>query len=308
VQTVLVVTGPTGAGKSDLVLRLADAFPIEIVSMDSAQVYRALDIGTAKPSVQTRARVPHHLIDIREPNETYSAGEFLADVARVIPAILARGNLPVIAGGTMLYLRALVRGLSELPRAAPEVRAAIDAEAARVGWPAMHAQLAAVDPAASQRIHANDPQRIQRALEVFRTTGQSLTHWHDRGTGRLPYTFERFALVPERAALHARIAVRYNAMVHAGFVEEVRGLHARGNLTAQHPSIRSVGYRQIWSHLAGESDLDTTHLKSVAATRQLAKRQLTWLRSDSEVAWHDPTEDSAFAALRSRAAALHAAR
>jgi tRNA dimethylallyltransferase len=305
-QTVLVVTGPTGAGKSDLVLRLAEDLPIEIISMDSAQVYRGLDIGTAKPSAAVRARVPHHLIDIREPHENYSAGDFFGDVAALIPAIVARGSVPVIAGGTMLYLRALVRGLSELPRAAPDVRAAIDAEAARVGWPSMHAELASVDPVAAQRIHTNDPQRIQRALEVFRTTGQSLTHWHERGTGRLPYKFERWALVPDRAALHQRIADRYNAMVSAGFVEEVRDLHCRGNLTAQHSSIRSVGYRQIWSYLAGEWDLDTAHLKSVAATRQLAKRQMTWLRSDPEVAWHDPTLDSAFAALRSRLAALHA--
>jgi tRNA dimethylallyltransferase len=252
--------------------------------------------------------VPHHLIDIREPHESYSAGDFLPAVANLIPAILARGRLPVIVGGTMLYLRALVRGLSELPRATPDVRAAIDAEAAKVGWQAMHEQLAAVDPVAARRIHANDPQRIQRALEVFRTTGQSLTHWHQLGTGRLPYSFERWALVPDRAVLHQRIADRYNTMVRAGFVEEVRSLHRRGNLTAQHPSIRSVGYRQIWTYLMGECDLETAHLKSVAATRQLAKRQLTWLRSDPEVAWHDPTEDSAFAALRSRAAALHAPR
>jgi tRNA dimethylallyltransferase len=244
------------------------------------------------------------LIDIRDAHEVYSTGEFVADVARLLPAIVARRRLPVIVGGTMLYLRALTRGLSELPRATPEARAAIDAEAARVGWPAMHAKLAQVDPAAALRIHPNDPQRIQRALEVYETTGQALSAWHERGTQKLPYTFERLAFVPERAVLHERIEVRFNRMMREGLLEEVRALHDRGNLRADHPAVRTVGYRQLWAHLEGECDLDTAVLKSVAATRQMAKRQLTWLRSDPEITLHDPLSHTGFAALKSRAGAL----
>ncbi len=303
-QRVLVVTGPTGAGKSDLVLRLAAEVPLEIISMDSAQVYRGMDIGTAKPSAEIRAAVPHHLLDIRDPHEVYSTGEFVAAVSELVPAIVARGRVPVIVGGTMLYLRALTRGLSELPRATPEVRAKIDAEAAAIGWPAMHAKLAQVDERAARRIHPNDPQRIQRALEVYLTTGRPLSDWHERGTQRLPYEFERMAFVPERSVLHERIESRFNKMMQAGLLDEVRALHDRADLNAEHPAMRTVGYRQLWGHLEGAYALEDAVLKSVAATRQLAKRQLTWLRSDPETTWYDPLSDTGFTALRSRASAL----
>jgi tRNA dimethylallyltransferase len=303
-QRVLVVTGPTGAGKSDLVLSLANELPVEIISMDSAQVYRGMDIGTAKPSRAIRATVPHHLLDIREANEAYSTGEFVADVARLLPEVFARGRLPIIVGGTMLYLRSLTRGLSELPRATPEVRAAIDAEAAHVGWSAMHAKLATIDAASAERVHPNDPQRIQRALEVYMTTGRPLSEWHAQGTHKLPYLFDRMAFVPERTVLHERIELRFNDMLSAGLVEEVRALRNRGTLRPDDPAMRCVGYRQLWAHLDGAYDLQTAILKSVAATRQMAKRQLTWLRSDPELTWHDPLSDTGFAALRSRTSEL----
>ncbi len=300
-QTVLVLTGPTGAGKSALAETLAADLPLEIVSCDSSQVYRGLDIGTAKPSSALRASVPHHLIDIREPEGSYSAGDFSVDVARLLPEIYARGHVPVIVGGTMLYLRALVQGLAQLPRAAAALRAAIDAEGAERGWPALHAELCAVDPAAAARIHPNDPQRIQRALEVYRSTGTPISVLQSQTTPTLPYAFLRIAIAPaSRALLHARIEHRFAAMLRAGLVQEVAYLRARGNLNARHASIRSVGYRQIWAHLAGECDLDTAVAQAVAATRQLAKRQLTWLRSDRDAVWLDPDEPATVTAVRSR--------
>jgi tRNA dimethylallyltransferase len=299
-RSICALTGPTGGGKSDLALRLAASLPIEIISVDSAQVYRGLDIGTAKPTLAVRTSVPHHLIDIREPEGNYSAGEFLADVARLLPEIIARQRVPLLVGGTMLYLRALITGISNLPAAVPELRAAIDAEAAERGWPEMHAELALVDREAAARIATNDAQRIQRALEVYRSSGVPLSQWHAAGAQPPPYQFVRLAVVPDRAVLHQRIEARFRSMLDIGLLDEVRSLRSRGSLTAQHPSIRSVGYRQIWAHLAGEYDLDTAILKSVAATRQLAKRQLTWLRSDPQVIWLDPAAVNAYAAVRSQ--------
>ncbi|MCB1625034.1 MAG: tRNA (adenosine(37)-N6)-dimethylallyltransferase MiaA [Pseudomonadales bacterium] len=304
-QTVLVLAGPTGAGKSRLAEWLATELPLEIISCDSAQVYRGLDIGTAKPTASVRAAIPHHLIDIRDPSEAYSAGAFVTDVARLVPQIIARGRLPVIVGGTMLYLRTLVRGIAALPEATPELRQAIDSEAAERGWPALHAALREVDPAAAARIHPHDPQRIQRALEVFRLTGTPISVLQHRTTPTTPYVFSRIAIAPaSRTLLHGQIEQRFMAMLGAGLIGEVAGLRARGNLTERHASIRSVGYRQLWAHVAGEYDLDTAVCKAVAATRQLAKRQLTWLRSDPGMTWLDPTDAATKRVLKSRATEL----
>ncbi len=299
---VIVLTGPTGVGKSDWALELAATLPIEIVSCDSAQVFRGLDIGTAKPDAATRARAPHHLLDLRDPAERYSAGEFVADATTALRAILARGRLPVVVGGTMLYLRALLHGMAPLPTARADIRAEIDARAAREGWPALHADLARHDPVAAARIHANDRQRIQRALEVFYATGSPITAWQrsaDAAAGG--FEFHGWALVPtDRAILHARIERRFEAMMAAGLLDEVRTLRARPDLAAELPAIRAVGYRQLWQHLAGECDLGTASLRAVAATRQLAKRQLTWLKSSISLENIDPFEPSARAAWIAR--------
>lgn len=302
---VVVITGPTAVGKSDWALALAEVLPIEIVSCDSAQVFRGLDIGTAKPDAATRARVPHHLLDLRDPAERYSAGEFVADASAAIHAIHARGRLPVVVGGTMLYLRALLQGLAPLPPARADIRAQIDARAARDGWPALHAELARLDPEAAARIHANDRQRIQRALEVFHATGRPISAWQAANAAATrPFEFRCCALVPtDRPALHARIAARFAAMMAAGFLDEVRALHARPDLTADHPAIRAVGYRQLWRHLAGELGLEASVEQGIAATRQLAKRQLTWLKSSLLLDNLDPQAPGAFAAWRARTAA-----
>ncbi len=302
---VVVLTGPTGAGKSDWALALAQRTSIEIVSCDSAQVYRGLDVGSAKPDAATRARIPHHLLDLRDPAEHYSAGEFVADAAAAIRGIHARGRLPVVVGGTMLYVRALLHGMAPLPKADAALRASIDARAAREGWPALHAELARLDPQAAARIHANDRQRIQRALEVFLATGTAISDWQARAPrGGDEFAFHAFALVPaDRAALHARIEVRFAAMMAAGFLDEVRRLHGRGDLTPGHPAIRAVGYRQLWQHLDGECDLDTAIARAIAATRQLAKRQLTWLKSSLLLEKMDPLDPGAEVLWRARVAA-----
>jgi tRNA dimethylallyltransferase len=273
----MVLAGPTASGKSALALALADALPLEIVSVDSAQIYRGMDIGTAKPSAAERARVPHHLIDIVEPTERYSAARFAADAARLIGEINARGRAALLVGGTMLYVKALLEGLDALPEADADVRAAIDAEAAVGGWPALHAKLAQVDPPSAQRLQPNDAQRIQRALEVWQLTGRPLSQAHgQRVQAGLPLPL--LALEPlERGWLHERIAARFHAMLHAGLVDEVQALRARGDLHASMPSMRCVGYRQVWQALDG-GDLSGMAERGIAATRQLAKRQLTWLR------------------------------
>lgn len=300
----IILTGPTGAGKSGWALRLAEVLPVEIVSVDSAQVYRGLDIGTAKPDAATRARVPHHLVDIRDPAEAYSAGEFVADAERLIAEVQARGHIPLLVGGTMLYLRALLGGIAELPRASPEVRAALDARAAQEGWPVLHAELARVDPAAAARIHPNDPQRIQRALEVHAATGRPISELQ---ASLAPPRREivRWALVPaDRARLHAAIARRFEDMMRAGLLDEVAQLRARGDLSARSPSMRAVGYRQLWEHLEGLTGRQEAVERAVAATRQLAKRQLTWLRSDPGVTWLDPDTPGAWAAWNQAVRAL----
>jgi tRNA dimethylallyltransferase len=281
------LTGPTACGKTDLALALAERVPLEIVSMDSALVYRGLDIGTAKPPPQIRAAVPHHLIDILEPTESYSAGRFARDAARLIEEIRSRGRLPLLVGGTLLYLRALRDGLSALPRADRAVREKLDREAAEHGWAALHERLRAVDPAAAQRIAPNDRQRIQRALEVHALTSRPITELQAADDGGKRPAVLAIALVPEsRAELAARIERRFDAMVAAGFVQEVERLRARGDLTPDMPSMRSVGYRQIWSYLDGLCTWEAARTQAIVATRQYAKRQLTWLRGDARIeAW-----------------------
>lgn len=292
---VLILAGPTGAGKTDWALRLAAQAPLEIVSVDSALVYRQLDIGTAKPSRAVRAQIPHHLIDIIDPAQSYSAGQFVRDALSAIAQIHARRRVPLLVGGTMLYLRALLHGLAPLPQASPQLRAEIDTRAAAQGWPALHAQLAALDPPAAARIAANDGQRIQRALEVCYTSGQPLSQLQRATTSALAgWPLRYWILAPrERATLHERLARRFDGMMAGGFLEEVEALRRRGDLTARHPAMRAVGYRQLWAHLAGEFDRAEALRRAVAATRQLAKRQLTWMRREGQAAWIDPDADQA---------------
>jgi len=284
----VLVMGPTASGKSALSLDLAARFPAEIVSVDSAQVFRGLDVGTAKPDRQTRARVPHHLVDILDPTERYSAAGFARDAAAAIATIRARGRVPLLVGGTMLYFKALLEGLSALPAANAAVRAAIDAEAAQRGWPALHAELARVDPGTAARLASTDSQRIQRALEVHRITGVPLSRLHGR---RAPPPavgpVVSIALVPSRARLHEIIAARFDAMLAAGLVEELAALRRRYALDPRMPSMRTVGYRQAWDFLEGALDRAGLRAAGIAATRQLAKRQYTWLRA-IDAATFDP--------------------
>lgn len=287
----ILLAGPTASGKSDLALALAARAPIEIVSVDSSQVYRGLDIGSAKPDAEVRARVPHHLIDIREPSQTYSAGEFVAEATSAIEGIRSRGRMPVLVGGTMLYFNALVHGIAALPMADPAVRARIDARARAVGWSALHGELARVDPEAAARIHPNDPQRIQRALEVFEVSGQPISTWQRETSPAKGLRFRREALVPaDRARLHERIERRFLNMMSAGFVEEVEKLRARPDFDLCATAMRAVGYRQLSAHLAGEYELDEAIRRAIAASRQLAKRQLTWIRADSDWRVWDPVD------------------
>jgi tRNA dimethylallyltransferase len=289
----IVLLGPTASGKSALAMALARHFELEIVSVDSAQVYRGLDIGTAKPDPADRAQVAHHLLDLREPDQPYSAAAFVADASAAVAAIRARGRLPLLVGGTMLYARALLAPLDDLPSADPAIRARLDSEAGRLGWPALHRRLAALDPVAAERIGSNDPQRIQRALEVIELTGKPLSQLQ-RSSGRpssnppagLPPGWTVLAIEPsDRSALHARIATRFEAMLRAGLVDEVRGLLERPGIHPALPALRAVGYRQVaeWLTAAQASDasagLGPLRDRGIAATRQLAKRQLTWLRS-----------------------------
>lgn len=282
--------GPTASGKTGLALALAERMPVEIISVDSAQVYRGMDIGTAKPSAELRARVPHHLVDIADPAEPYSAARFRDDALRLIGAIRARGRVPVLTGGTMLYFRALRAGLSDLPAADAAIRTRLAGEAAQYGWPALHARLAQLDPASAARLHPNDAQRVQRALEIVELGGAPVAAQQAaRAGGALASPVVKLAVnPPDRAVLHARIRRRFLQMMDQGFLDEVRRLRARGDLTPELPSMRAVGYRQLWAHLAGECDLATAAERGIAATRQLAKRQLTWLRAEPEVHLLDP--------------------
>jgi tRNA dimethylallyltransferase len=283
VKAVLLL-GPTASGKTAVALALAQRFPVEIVSVDSAQVYRGMDVGTAKPDAATRASVPHHLIDIVDPTEAYSAGRFRDDALRLVSEIHARGKLPLLAGGTMLYFRALTKGLADLPPAQPAIRRELEDRASVEGWPALHAELGRFDPRAAARIEPTDAQRIQRALEVHRYTGRPLSEFHGDAAAALPFETLRLSLEPsERAALHARIADRFRAMLAAGLVDELAMLRKRHALNEQLPSMRAVGYRQAWEALEDPKAAATLEDRGIAATRQLAKRQLTWLRAMDDV-------------------------
>lgn len=277
----LAILGPTASGKTDLALALIERAPFDIISVDSAQVYRGMDIGTAKPDAATLARAPHRLIDIRDPAEPYSGAEFLADARREMATIAASGRIPLLVGGTMLYFQLLGEGLAELPAADPELRAELNAIAAQYGWPHLHAELARIDPETAARLHPNHSQRIQRALEIHRATGQPPSRVLARRSRPVAadYDLALIALQPEdRGLLHHRIDQRFAAMVAAGLIDEVRALRARGDLHPELPALRAAGYRQVWAYLEGTCDRDTLVAAGCAATRQLAKRQLTWLR------------------------------
>ncbi|MCJ7837621.1 MAG: tRNA (adenosine(37)-N6)-dimethylallyltransferase MiaA [Burkholderiales bacterium] len=280
----ILLMGPTASGKSALALEIARRFPVEIISVDSAQVYRGMDVGTAKPAAAERAAVPHHLIDIIDPDQSYSAAQFRSEAMRLMEQICGRGRVPLLAGGTMLYFKALREGLSNLPQADVAVRAAIETEARDRGWSALHAELARVDAPTAARLKPGDAQRIQRALEVFRITGKPLSALQgSRVPAEAQYCFIALALVPaERALLHRRIEQRFEAMLAAGLVEELAALRAKYALDANLPSMRCVGYRQAWEHLEGAYDRATLRERGIYATRQLAKRQLTWLRAMDE--------------------------
>lgn len=295
----IFLMGPTASGKTDLALALVDALPCELVSVDSALIYRGMDIGTAKPDKATLARYPHRLVDIRDPAESYSAAEFRADALEAMAEITSRGRIPLLVGGTMLYYKALLEGLADMPSADLGVRAELEARAAAEGWEALHRELARVDPESAARIHPNDPQRLTRALEVYRVSGLSMTAHRQRqmaqnsgiqtpGAGQLPYTVAQFAIAPEqRQVLHERIARRFHLMLAQGFVEEVEALRLREDLHAGLPSIRAVGYRQVWDYLDGRLSREEMAERGIIATRQLAKRQFTWLRGWEKLNWLD---------------------
>ncbi len=294
----IALMGPTASGKTAAAIELAKRHGGEIVSVDSALVYRGLDIGAAKPDEAERAGIAHHLLDLRDPWQSYSAAEFAVDAAAAVRDIVGRGKLPVLAGGTGLYFRALLQGLSPMPEADPAMRAQISAEADINGWPELHAQLAQIDPAAAKRIHATDPQRIQRALEVFRLTGKPISHWQAQpGVARLPARVLKLVLAPaDRAVLHQRIEKRFDLMLEHGFLDEVRRLRALPQMAQVEnpldlPAIRAVGYRQAWQFLDGQGSAAEFRDKGVFATRQLAKRQLTWLRGELDARWFDPATD-----------------
>ena len=295
----IFLMGPTAAGKTDLALELARVLPCDLISVDSALIYRGMDIGTAKPERAVLDEFPHALIDIRDPSESYSAAEFRADALAAMAESAARGRIPLLVGGTMLYYKALLEGLADMPSADPAIRAELEARALAEGWDALHRELAAVDPESAARIHPNDPQRLTRALEVYRVSGLSMTEHRRRqaagnpdtgtsGGGQLPYTVAQLAIAPaQRQVLHDRIAQRFRAMLEQGFVEEVEALRSRSDLHAGLPSIRAVGYRQVWEYLDGELSREQMVERGVIATRQLAKRQFTWLRGWDGLHWLD---------------------
>lgn len=286
--SAIFLMGPTASGKTDLAVALVERLPLEIVSVDSALVYREMDIGTAKPDTETLRRAPHRLIDFLDPAESYSAARFREDALREMAAIHRAGRIPLLTGGTMLYFRTLEEGIAPLPEADPELRRRLDQEAEHLGWEALHRRLAAVDPVSAGRIHPNDPQRLQRALEVYELTGRPMSElWREARAGALPFQPIKLAVAPSRELLRERIAVRFRQMLAQGLVEEVERLFRRGDLTADHPSMRCVGYRQVWRYLAGEWTYEAMVERAITATRQLAKRQFTWLRRERGLVWLD---------------------
>jgi tRNA dimethylallyltransferase len=288
--SIICLMGPTASGKTQLAIDLVQRLPCEIISVDSAMVYRGMDIGTAKPTAAVLKIAPHRLLNIRDPAEAYSAAQFCDDALREVEDIIAQGKIPLLVGGTMMYFRALQKGLSDLPSANAEIREKLTSEALQCGWPAMHERLVMIDPVAAQRIHPHDSQRIQRALEVYEISGKNLTSWQQQGAKSLfQYQVINLAVSPvDRAVLHERIAQRFAAMLAEGFMDEVQRLFQRGDLTLETPAIRSVGYRQAWEYLLGQYSFETMQEKAVIATRQLAKRQLTWLRHwPQELRWFD---------------------
>ncbi|MDP5293752.1 tRNA (adenosine(37)-N6)-dimethylallyltransferase MiaA [Oceanimonas sp. CHS3-5] len=290
----IFLMGPTASGKTGLAMELCRALPCDIISVDSALVYRGMNIGTAKPTAEELAATPHRLIDLIDPAEAYSAADFRHGALAAMAEITAAGRIPLLVGGTMLYFKALLEGLSPLPPADQQVRAGIEREAAERGWQALHDELAGLDPVAAARIHPNDPQRLSRALEVFRISGKTLTELTESKGDPLPYKVLQFAIAPaERAGLHQRIAERFHIMLEQGFEREVEALYRRGNLHPDLPSIRCVGYRQMWDYLAGNVGYDEMVQRGIAATRQLAKRQLTWLRGWPGLTWLDTDDKDA---------------
>ncbi len=285
----IFLMGPTASGKTDLAVALADVLPCEIISVDSALIYKGMDIGTAKPDADVLAKAPHKLVDILDPAEAYSAADFREDALKLMADITSRGKIPLLVGGTMMYFKVLRDGMAQLPSADEKVREALLREAEEKGWSHLHARLQSVDSEAAQRIKPSDTQRLQRALEVFELTGKPLSQWHkEQETTRLPYQIIHLAIAPQkRSVLHERIALRFNLMLEAGFLKEAKALYERGDLDTSMPAVRSVGYRQAWSYFNGEYDYTTMVEKGIIATRQLAKRQLTWLRGWSEVVWLD---------------------
>src|SRR5579885_975945 len=286
---VICLMGPTASGKTQLAVEIVRHFPCEIISVDSAMVYKGMDIGTAKPDAETLAAAPHRLIDMLDPKEPYSAGQFRSDCLREMDDIIAHGKIPLLTGGTMLYFRVLQQGLAQLPRADMALRAELQSRAEKEGWESLHAFLASVDPDAALRIKPRDSQRIQRALEVYLLTGKNISTWQSEETNPLSgYRVCSIGLAPaERARLHERIALRFDRMLDAGFMDEVRRLYERGDLTSGLPSIRSVGYRQAWDYMAGQIHFTEMREKAIIATRQLAKRQMTWLRPWPDLVWLD---------------------
>ncbi|GEA02710.1 tRNA dimethylallyltransferase [Alteromonas sp. KUL17] len=285
---VIAIMGPTASGKTGLALDIAAKVDSEVISVDSALVYKGMDIGTAKPSQDEQAGVVHHLIDIIDPAESYSVSQFVNDTNALIGDILSRGKVPILAGGTMMYFNALINGISPLPKSDEKIRDEITQQAQGLGWSSLHDELRRVDPVSGERIHPNDPQRITRALEVYRSTGKTLTHWQQQEGEKCPYNIAQFAIAPaDRAMLHERIATRFDIMLEQGFEKEVLKLYERSDLHEDLPSIRSVGYRQMWQYLDGQLSYAEMRERGIIATRQLAKRQLTWLRGWEEVTWLD---------------------
>ncbi len=293
-RTAVCLMGPTASGKTELAIGLCERMAFDVISVDSALVYRGMDIGTAKPDAAVLAQTPHRLVDIRDPEEPYSAGDFVRDARQAMDEIFAAGRIPLLVGGTMMYFRALIQGIAELPAADAEIRREIDAAAERSGWPALHAELMRFDPVLAKQLSPNDSQRIQRAHEVYRISGKPLSEWQEKArTDRGPEDIEylRIALQPEpRQVLHTRIEKRLNTMINNGFLDEVNVLRERPLLTRDMPSMRAVGYRQFWTHAVGECSLEQARFKALVATRQLAKRQITWLRSDTKRMQFDPLE------------------